>query len=105
MPKPLEPEIIEFNSNKPHLCSGNCCDECHCRKPDKWSYLERDDGTMSLPYPVIQLEKVRETSTPNLVREYTERKMNDARGYRSTRDQHNRHCNVVDELRQRSVLD
>ena len=24
-------EISEFNSGKPHLCSGTCCDKCHCR--------------------------------------------------------------------------
>lgn len=44
-------------------------------------------------------------STPVLVREFTESKMSDARGERSTHNEHERHCRVVAELRSRGVLD
>jgi hypothetical protein len=30
------PEDLPFNSGKPHLCSGNCCDHCHCVLREVW---------------------------------------------------------------------
>ena len=51
------------------------------------------------------IHELTEATTPALVREYTARKVADARGLGCTRTQHERHQAVVTELRRRNVLD
>jgi hypothetical protein len=51
------------------------------------------------------MDPVKEERTPDLVREFTHRKCENARGVDPTTAQHHRHCDVVDELRRRGVLD
>ena len=51
------------------------------------------------------IHEATETPTPALVREYTARKVADARGEQATPEQHDQHQVVVTELRRRNVLD
>ena len=45
-----------------------------------------------------------EMLSSQLVNEYAEAKMRDARGQVSSQQEHARHCSVVDELRARHLL-